>query len=871
MIRQSLFSFILMMIFSLQGRTQEVRSWAKKPDRTIVTLNNGYLTVVPMSPSAIRVRFSKSMEEIPTSIIFPNKTAVTSYSLTPSADALKIKTSKTIVNINRQSGAITFTDLQGKTLLKEISGTRALKPTTVQGEDCFIAEQGFVSPQDEYLYGMGQFQDGILNIKNLPRRQTQVNTQISIPFVTSSKGYSLLWHNYGLTDFNPTDHEVVLQESTAAENSNVQTVEITTTNGSQKETRKEKDFTGTLNITKAGKYAFLYDAGQKMSRGYHIEIDGKNAVDFKNYWLPPTTSWFQELSAGTHTIKITASEKDKPKLFFREYQNKTVFRSPVAEDVDYVFFAGNANAAIGEFRRLSGEAPLMPLWALGYIHCRERFHSQDELLSVAAEFRKKQYPMDVIVQDWQYWGKYGWNAMRFDETKYPDPKKMVDSLHEMNMKLMVSVWSKVDKATEIGKEFDAANLYIPRTDWIDFFNPKATAAYWEKYRERMFNLGIDAWWQDATEPENDDLLGKKVNNGTIAGERVRNIFPILVSKTVYEGSREADPNKRVFILTRSGFSGIQRYGVSTWSGDVGNDWETLKRQLAAGLSYMASGMPWWTFDAGGFFRPEDQYKDPAYHERFIRWLQLATFSPLQRVHGYKTNTEFWNYGPEVEQQSLKYLKLRYSLLPYIYAQNADITFKGGTLMRPMVMDFSDDKKALEAEDQYMFGPSLLVAPVMQPSVNSRKVYLPANKNGWFDFWTGKKFDLSSVIDAAADVSTIPVFVRAGSIVPFAPDQQYTQQLKNPVITLRVYPGADADFELYEDDGETYKYEKGASSTVPIHWNEQLQTLTIGKRKGSYEGMPETRQFKIELMASGAKVGRTVLKAYSGLQQQINLK
>ncbi|MCC8407778.1 glycoside hydrolase family 31 protein [Mucilaginibacter sp. UR6-1] len=864
-----MFSILFLALTSSLGSAQQIRSWSKGTHQVTIAVNGGYLVVAPMSPSAVRIRFTKNSAMTPASMIFPAKAVKVAYSLTSSSGALTIKTSKLVINVSRKDGAITFTDLKGKIMLREMPGARKYTAGKVQGEDCMIAEQKFISPKDEYLYGMGQFQDGILNIKNLPRRQTQVNTQISIPFITSSKGYSLLWHNYGLTDFNPADSEITLQPVTSANPSKAQTVDVTTTNGSHKETRRDKSYSGTLTITNGDRYSFLYDSGVKMAGGYYVEIDGKRAVDFKNHWLPPTTSWFQTLSPGVHTFKVIASEGDKPRLYYRKYQDETVFRSPVAEAVDYVFFAGKADAAIGEFRRLSGNAPLMPVWALGYIHCRERFHSQQEILGVASEFRKRNIPMDLIVQDWEYWGKYGWNAMRFDETDYPDPKKMVDSLHAMNTRLMVSVWSRIDKKSEIGKDFSDRNFYVSGTDWVDFFNPEAASLYWKYYRERMYKLGIDAWWQDATEPENDDLLDRKVNNGTVSGERVRNIFPLLVSKTVYEGSRAETSDKRVLILSRSGFSGIQRYGVSVWSGDVGNDWETLRRQLAAGLNYMASGMPWWTFDAGGFFRPADQYTDPRYHERFARWMQLATFSPLQRVHGYQTNTEFWNYGPEVVQQSLKYLRLRYRLLPYIYTQNAAVSFKGGTLMRPLVMDFPEDQQALEAEDQYMFGPSLLVAPVMQPSVTTRKVYLPENAGGWFDFWTGRRLNSKTRVNAAADVSTIPLFVKAGSIIPFGPDQQYTQQVKNPVITLRIYPGADADFNLYEDDGESYHYEKGAYSVIPIHWDDRNGTLTLGKRKGSFPGMAGNRLFKIEFISTGAE--NALRKQYAGNAMKLLLR
>ncbi len=551
------------------------------------------------------------------------------------------------------------------------------------------------------------------------------------------------------------------------------------------------------------------------------------------------------MEAGEHTVLINGDKNDLPSLYLRLTSDQTVFQSPVSDGIDYVVFAGKADEAIASYRRLSGAAPLMPIWALGYIHCRERFRSQNEVLENANEFRNRKLPMDLIVQDWQYWGKYGWNAMKFDEKDYPNPAKLVDSLHAMNARLMVSVWSKLDPKCEVGKEMTAKQFYIPNTQWIDFFNPEAAACYWKNFSSRLLMpYKIDAWWLDATEPENDDLVGRKVINGTMPGEKLRNIYPLYVTKTVYEGSRKDVPEKRVCILTRSAFSGQQRYASATWSGDIGNTWETFRRQIPAGLNYVITGLPYWTTDCGGFFRPAKQYTDTAYHERFLRWFQYATFCPLQRVHGYVTNAEFWRFGPKVEREALRYLNLRYRLLPYIYSQAAEVTFSGSTLMRPLVMDFAADNKALDQKYEYMFGPSILVAPVLQPNVKSWEVYLPENKAGWYDFWTGDKVPGGQTISTEATIDKIPLFVKAGSIIPFGSEKQYSTQRLDELTELRIYSGADASFRLYEDDGVSYNYEKGEKAIVDINWNEEKQALTIGKRSGSFSGMKKEKVFKI---------------------------
>jgi alpha-D-xyloside xylohydrolase len=413
----------------------------------------------------------------------------------------------------------------------------------------------------------------------------------------------------------------------------------------------------------------------------------------------------------------------------------------------------------------------------------------------------------------------------------------------MNVKLMVSVWSKIDPGTEVGKQFAAKGYYIPGTQWVDFFNPAAASLYWKNFSERMLSLGIDAWWQDATEPENDDLDGRSTFAGP--GDKVRLLYPLFVNKTVYEGQRKDAPTKRVFILSRSAFLGQQRYASATWSGDIGSSWESLKRQITAGLGYTASGLPYWTTDAGGFFRPgPGQYTDAAYQERFLRWFQFATFSPLQRVHGFQTDTEPWRYGDQVESGVRRYLDLRQQLLPYIYSQAAAVTFQGSTLMRPLVMDFAHDDQALAQKYEYMFGPAFLVSPVLESGAVRWPVYAPATLGGWYNFWTGSQVTPGTTTEIDAPLERMPVLVRAGSIVPIGPVEQYAGEKPPNDLEIRVYPGADGDFSLYEDEGTNYNYEKGQRSTIHFHWNDRRRELSIGPRDGQFSGMLQSRQFKI---------------------------
>ena len=410
---------------------------------------------------------------------------------------------------------------------------------------------------------------------------------------------------------------------------------------------------------------------------------------------------------------------------------------------------------------------------------------------------------------------------------------MTDSLHRMNQRLMLSVWSKIDKNSVVGKQMVQSGYYIPGTDWIDFFNPKAAQAYWQQFSQRLLPLGIDAWWQDATEPENDDLVGRRVMNGQYPGELFRNVYPLLVNKTVYEGLQKDNAGHRSMILTRCAFPGIQRYGAALWSGDVGNDWETLRRQIVAGLGMQAAGLPWWTYDAGGFFRPGNQYTDKDYIERMLRWIETSVYLPLMRVHGYISNTEPWNYGDEAKAIIAECLKERYRLLPYIYSNAAAITFEGSTLMRPLIFDFPDDTEALQQKYEYMFGKSMLISPVTEPNVTTWRTYLPKNKAGWYDYHTGKHYDGGQYVTTPVDAARIPVFVKAGSIIPVGPVRQHTADRPDAPIEVWIYPGENTTFTLYDDDGVSNDYTKGIYRQTLLRWNDKKRQLTQQPLRGNF--------------------------------------
>lgn len=831
----------LISMFPVFCQGQAIKGFKQTKEGVTVTTPEGTLGIYPIADNTVRVKFYKGTEATIPELIFTSGPVTPDFKVSDTPSEMEIKGKGIIVKLDKQTGVLSYADNAGKVFLGEKAGSRKLIPGSVMGEPCFAVEQSFESPADEYIFGLGQFQDGHYNLRGVTRRLTQVNTQITIPFIYSGKGYGLLWHQYGLTDFNPADNLVKLekQEQTVGNN---QMAEVTTTAGTQKVSQNQSLYTGRFTVPHDGKYSIFMDLGD-MGNRHFVVIDGKPCFDQSNMWLPPTAGALVNLKAGEHHVQLICKSDNNPRLSWRQTDNSTTFRSPNAKMLDYVVFYGpSADGVIASFRNLSGGAPMFPKWAYGFWQCRERYMSGKQLVETVKEFRKRNLPMDVIVQDWQYWGNKGWGVPEFDEKNYPNPSGFIKELHDMNAHFNISIWSNPDKNSEIGREYVANNRFIPNTKWLDYFNPETRKEYWNTLNRNMFVNGVDSWWMDAVEPENDALQGQKTYIG--AGDFYRLTYPLLVSRAVYEGQRGVTTDKRVCILTRSAFSGQQRYGIINWSGDIGWNWDTYKRQIVAGLNYTITGLPYWTTDIGGFFRPGgSQYTDEKYHEILTRWYQWGAFNPIFRMHGYQTETEPWKYGQRVENNMRKMLNLRYRLLPYIYSEAWQITKNGSTMMRPMIMDFNGDTAAINRQYQYMFGKALMVTPVTEPGISEWNVYLPKSAK-WYNFWTGDEYKGGQVIKTEAPLDKIPLFVKSGSIVPVGKPIQYAGEKKADTLEIRIYAGANGEFVLYEDEGDSYNYEKGAYTTITFTWNDAKKTLMIGDRKGSFAGMLTGRKFNI---------------------------
>ncbi len=538
------------------------------------------------------------------------------------------------------------------------------------------------------------------------------------------------------------------------------------------------------------------------------------------------------------------------------FVNVLYLSSEVADTIDYYFLYGpDFDKIIASYRALTGDAPMFARWAYGFWQCKNRYKSQPEILDVAHRYRAEKLPIDNLVQDWFWWNRKGEHVFN---SNYPDPKGMLDDLHKNNFHLMISVWPFFEPGSKEYEFMDRQGWFIDRTKFAsppyhadqmavyDATNPDARKYYWGLMNDALFKIGVDAWWLDTTEPETENqeeniLLGHKLFIGS--GDRYANLYPLMTTAAVFEGQRGASDKKRVFILSRSAFAGAQRNAVTAWSGDILESWLSFKRQIPAGLNYSLSGMPYWTTDIGGF-TGGGNLNDPHYRELYVRWFQFGAFSPIFRTHGTRSPdaNELWSYGPEAEKTLVAYDRLRYRLLPYVYSLAWKVTDERYTLMRPLVMDFRDDVTAQNIGDQFLFGPAFLVNPVTEQGATRRSLYLP--KATWYDFWTGARSEGGQSIDAPAPLDRMPLYVRAGSIIPLGPDERYATEKPADPLELRIYPGANGSFALYEDENDTYNYENGAHATIPITWNEAARTLTLGERSGSFPGMLTERTFNV---------------------------
>jgi alpha-D-xyloside xylohydrolase len=804
---------------------------------------------------------------------------------------------------------VSFTDTAtGQPILAEAA--RSFTATTQPGLQSTSVQQTWQA-QDESLYGLGQQQLGTLDLKGLSMELWQHNTRVFVPFLVSSRGYGILWNNRsysrfgdlrpfepipayslfdseghagGLTLTFPGTHEK--PESTPS-------LRVAFSPTSEHHTAPDREWNGSVLAPQTGEYVLHANS----NGGIKVYFDGHLVMDhWRQAWLAADDEARVSLIAGKHyTLRIVTDGEQQSRLSFdwktpSASQNTSLW-SEVAPTSDYYFVYGpKLDDVVAGYRQLTGQASMMPEWVFGLWQSRQRYETQQQSLDVVDQFRARRIPFDNIVQDWQYWRPDAWGSHAFDPTRFPHPQQWIDAIHAQHANLMISVWGKFNPNTANAQEMQAHGyLFQPDLregikDWIgypytfyDAFNPGARKLFWSQMNTALFSKGIDAWWMDASEP--DLLPGEPPTNyedqqnymGPTAlgpAAAVMNAWPLMNSSAVYLGQREAKPEQRVFILTRSGFAGEQRYGTATWSGDVTSTWTALARQIPAGLGMSLSGVPYWTTDTAGYTMqqkfalksesdPQAGAANAADEEEFrelnARWFEFSTFSPLLRVHGEMRPREMWLFGDQtpVYKTEVKFDDIRYALMPYIYSLAGAATQHGGTLMRPLVMDFPADIYARTLTDEYSFGPALLVAPVLHYKQRSREVYLPGS-TPWFNLWTGASVPAGTV-NADAPYDAMPVFVRAGAIVPQAPVTQYTGEHPDAEVTLHIFAGADGSFTLYEDDGKTFAYEHGAFSEVPLRWNDSSRTLTIGARHGSFPGIQAHRRFAIVLTSAASPV------------------
>jgi alpha-D-xyloside xylohydrolase len=929
-------SLIFILILSCTGSKKKIHQIQNGIELTTPELN---LRVQFYSENCIRILKWKpgaSAEKVSLSVI-KSKPDELSVSITEDKNFITLQSARLKAVIDKSSGKVSYFSLpEDLTLLDE--GTAVLTPVHYSDDSGYSVRQNFIVSKDEGIYGLGAHQSGDMNYRGKTVKLVQSNTEDANPFLISTAGYGILWDNYSKT---------------------------------------------------------IYEDNGKIN----------------------ASIW-----------------------------------SDMGDNIDYYFIAGkNMDEVIAGYRNLTGQAPMYGKWAYGYWQSKEHYHTEAELMSVAEKYRKLKIPVDNMIQDWNYWGgTNNWGGMIFDKDRYPTPKEMVDRLHAMNFHIIISIWPALGPNTEVYKEMQKNGFLYAPVGWAGFkyydaFNPAANQLYWKYLKNGLYSAGLDGWWIDSTEPdivnaltkESTDYEMKKVGRNYLGSwARYMNAFSLAMTNDIYKNWRSETSARRAYILTRSTYAGQQRNAATTWSGDIGASWEVYRHQITAGLNHCMSGIPYWTFDIGAFVLGaydgvfSNGGKDPAYQELYTRMFQLGTFTPIFRSHGSETPREIWEMG-EFTNTLIKFDNLRYRLMPYIYSLAWKVTSDGYTIMRGLPMDFANDKNTYSIDDQYMFGPSMMICPVTEymyhrppdasilvgteyfktddgkpglsakyykdnhyqnlgkeqidPDINvfwytgrptyvtdsmfsirwqgqlvakesgtyqfhmksfdkkriilngdtlkivytsveqysekirleagkeysfvletentstgaarmqlfwktpaifadekkiekrdkSRSVYLPVGSQ-WIDFWTGNTLEGGQTLTSAAPIDIIPIMVKAGSIIPMGPFVQYATEKPDAPIEIRIYPGADGSFTLYEDENDNYNYEKGAYSTIAFNWNDSKRELTLADRKGEFPGMLKSRTFNIVLVKEGHGTGLPITAnpektiTYTGGEQVIKL-
>ncbi|MDE5828851.1 MAG: DUF5110 domain-containing protein [Duncaniella sp.] len=905
-----------------------------------------------ITPKIIRV--SSTPGEFPPDsslIVLPHKSGVY-HSLETTPDGYVLSTSEVKARMDASTGAVSFFDKDGKLILAESDGGRSFTLITVEGTEGYTVSQTFESiHDDEGIYGLGQHQANEFNYKGKNESLFQYNTKVSVPFVVSTDNYGLLWDSYSLCRWgNPDDYSTLGEVFTLYDENGVEgaltgryvaadsTVMVrrepvmsfeylerpelkfvTVLPHDFKFKRSAVTYSGEIEPLESGRYDFqLYYSGY-----ITVYAGDRRVVDtrWRTSWNPNAYKFSLDLEKGKRVpLKIEwHPDGDVAYCGLRVYpaadereSGRMRWWGEMQDAIDYYFIYGDdMDDVIAGYRDLTGRAPIMPKWAMGYWQSREKYNTADEVLTTLREFRRRDIPIDNIVIDWLHWPQDAWGSHEFDRKRFPDPKGMVDSIHALDARVMVSVWPKFYTTTDHYKEFDTHGWMYRNPvrdsirDWVgpgylgsfyDAYHPEARKLFWSQVNDHYVPLGIDAWWMDASEPNIRDCVDieyrKELMTPTALGPAAKyfNAYALMNAEAIYDGQRADVADKRVFLLTRSGFPGQQRYSTATWSGDIATRWEDMEAQIRAGLNFSVSGIPFWTMDIGGFC-VEDRYVKAAkafdktglqtddldeWRELNTRWYQFGAFVPLFRAHGQWPFREVYNIAPEdhpAYNSIVYYTRLRYNLMPYLYSLAAMAHYDDYTLMRPMVMDFTSDLTVRGIGDQYMFGPAFLVAPVYRFGARSRQVYFPAGET-WYDFYTGRVIDGTGKVMADAPYDRLPLFVRGGSIIPAGPDIKSTAEVNDDPVTILVYAGRDGHFTLYDDEGVNYNYEQGKFSKIPLTYDDASATLTIGKREGEYDGMRENCTFNIVYITPSMPVDNAV-KAdgrrvdYSG--NEINIK
>ena len=920
-------------------------SWYKTTDRGVVVavenVNPGgarYVRLEVMGERLVHVSATpeEAFSKAPSLVVVPQQAPANFEVEADGGDEVRLKTAALQVTVERGTGRVRFADAAGHDILAEEE--RVFTPVEVENRRAYSIRQRFASVEGEALYGLGQHQADEFNYKGKNEELFQYNTKVSVPFIVSTRGYGVLWDSYSLCRFGDSrDYAQLgkafkLYDKEGIEGALTGTY-VPADGGANTLVRREDSlyfehldreahldkvvnlpdgfpfmgahvtYEGELEPRESGLHRFiLYYAGYTK-----VYINNELVVPerWRTAWNPNSYKFALPLEAGKRVPLRIEWEPDGYVSYCGlraltpvpdEQQQQLSWWSEMQNQEDYYFVYGETmDEVISGYRTLTGKSQVMPRWAMGYWQSRERYKTQEEIVSTMRDFRRRHFPIDNIVQDWSYWPEDAWGSHDFDTARFPDARQMVEDIHRMHGRVMISVWPKFYATTAHYRQFDAQGWMYRQAvqdsirDWIgpgyvgSFYDAYAEGArrlFWQQMEQKLYPLGFDAWWMDASEPNVRDCTDlqyrKELCGPTALGPSAQyfNAYALMNAEAIYEGQRSVEPDRRVFLLTRSGFAGLQRYSTATWSGDIATRWEDMKAQISAGLNFAVSGIPYWTMDIGGFC-VEDRYvkaqqefdktgRENAdlkeWRELNTRWFQFGAFCPLYRAHGQWPLREPWNIAPETHpayRSILYYTQLRYRLMPYIYSLAGMTYFRDYTIMRPLVMDFTTDTQVYDVGDQFLFGPALMAAPVYQYGARSRQMYFPVG-TVWYDFYTNQSVEGGCRQSVAAPYERMPLYVRAGSILPMGPEMEWSDEKPADPITLRVYTGADGAFTLYEDEGVNYNYEKGRYAMIPLTYSEAEGTLTIGERRGEFDGMLRERTFEVvRIDAQGAAAVQTV--------------